>query len=78
MPEHAGDDDEEEGITTRPEQGKARGSGGTGAGGPGSGGAAAWRSLLGPGAAKWGREEAERDLKGSNGPLVTVRATNRD
>ena len=43
-----------------------------------SGGAAAWRRLLGPGAAKWGREEAGRDLKGSNGPLVPVRATNRD
>ena len=78
MPERAGDDGEEEGVTRRPEQGKARGGGGTGAGEPGSGGAAAWRRLLGPGAAKWGREEAGRDLKGSNGPLVPVSAMNRD
>ena len=45
---------------------------------PGSGGAAAWRRLLGPDAGEWGREEAGRDLKGSNGLLVPVSAMNRD
>ena len=92
MPERAGHGGEEEGVTRRPEQGKARGGGGTGAGEPGSSGAAAWRRLLGPGAAKWGKRgsgEGPKRLKWAFSPgschepglevtLVPVRVCNRD